>query len=158
MLLVHYNKGVERPQNWPDFPAGGRREERGEKEQAMAKQDETAGTNGQADVRTVFGTVEEARAAKPEKHPKWKVWRVVGPNGGARFVWSDGIGHALRQVAQADRYAATCLDRKPVNKQAVAGMLAALSPEERAALLAQYAPPPNPNPTPAVAAARKGAK
>jgi hypothetical protein len=99
----------------------------------MAKHDD----NGTTD-RAVFGTVEEARAAKPERHPKWKVWRVAGPNGGERYVWADGLGHALRQVALADGYSALCLDRKPVSKEAVAGMLAALSAEDRAALLTQY--------------------
>jgi hypothetical protein len=97
----------------------------------MAKQDE----NGQVGL---FGTVEEARAAKPQKHPKWKVWRIGNPNGGERFVWADGIGHALRQAAIADGYSAVCLDRKPPNKEAVAGLLAALSAEDRAALLAPY--------------------
>jgi hypothetical protein len=98
----------------------------------MAKQNE----NGQAGF---FGTVEEARAAKPEKHPKWKVWRIGAPTGGERFVWADGIGHALRQAALADGYGATCLDRKPVSRELVGGLLASLSPEDRAALLSQYA-------------------
>jgi hypothetical protein len=100
----------------------------------MAKQEQTA--VGTAVV--VFDSEEDARGAKPEKHPKWKVWEVSGPNGQPRYVWADGIGHALRQVATADGYTARCLDRKPMNPALVAGVLAALSPEERAAVLAPY--------------------
>jgi hypothetical protein len=104
----------------------------------MSKHDEAAGQNGRT---TVFGTAEEARAAKPEKHPKWKVWKVAGPNGAERYLWADGVGHALRQIALADGYAAACLD-KQVNKATLAAGLAALTPEERAILIAQYVPAP----------------
>jgi hypothetical protein len=99
----------------------------------MAKQ--TVEQNGSTGI---FTTVEEARAAKPEKHAKWKVWKVTGPNGGERFVWGDGLGHALRQIALADGYKAANLDSKPANPQMVAGLLAALTESDRAALIAQY--------------------
>jgi hypothetical protein len=85
-------------------------------------------------------TEDEARKDKPAKKDKWKLWTVTSTGKPARFVWADGIGHALKQVAQADGYTARCLDGKPVTKEAVAGLLAAMSPQERDALLAQYLP------------------
>jgi hypothetical protein len=85
-------------------------------------------------------TEQDARKDKPAKKEKWKVWTVPCPGKPARFVWADGIGHAIKQVAVADGYTARCLDGKPVTKEAVAGLLAAMSPQERDALLAQYLP------------------
>jgi hypothetical protein len=99
----------------------------------MAKQEQT-------NQVVVFGTVEEARAAKPADRPKWRLWRVVSPAGQERYLWADGIGHALKQIAQADGYQAVNLDSKPMNPAAVAGILAAMSPEDRAILIAQYVP------------------
>jgi hypothetical protein len=98
----------------------------------MAKQEQVEKSG------VTFPSVEEARAAKPEKHAKWKLWSVTCPDGQSCYVWADGIGHALRQVAIKDGYSTTCLDRKPVNPALVSGMLAALSAEDRAAILAQY--------------------
>ncbi len=106
----------------------------------MAKHDDTVERNGTAGA-TFFPSADEARSAgKPEKHPKWKLWQVTDPKGGVRFLWADGLGHALRLISQADGYSALSLDRKPANPALVAGMLAALSPDDRTALLAQYLP------------------
>jgi hypothetical protein len=104
-----------------------------EREQAMSKQEMV-----ERNPAAGFGTVEEARAAKPDKHPKWKVWKVVNAAGQERYLWADGLNHALKQVALADGYAARCLDRKPMNPGLVAGVLAALTAEERATILAPY--------------------
>jgi hypothetical protein len=99
-----------------------------------------AATKADKTSSKVHLTEAEARKDKPAKKEKWKLWTVPCPGKPARFVWADGIGHAIKQVAQADGYSARCLDGKPVNKEAVAGLLAAMSHQERDALLAQYLP------------------
>jgi hypothetical protein len=112
----------------------------------MAKQRETVtvetGLETAADNRdgtaVVFASVAEGRAAKPEAHPRWKLWSVTDPAGRERFVWADGIGHAPKQTALADGYHARCLDAKPVRPELIAGMLASMDAESRAALLAPY--------------------
>jgi hypothetical protein len=101
----------------------------------MAKETAEQGT---VEGRAIFATVDEARAGKPAKRAKWKLWAVAGPTGGERYLWADGVSHALKQVAGADGYSARCLDRKPMNPAAVSGILASLSPEERANVLAPY--------------------
>jgi hypothetical protein len=101
----------------------------------------TTEANGQADTEedtAVFATEERARAAKPEGRPSWKVWRVTGPGGRApAFVWARNAANAVTATARADGYSAAPVD-KPVNREAIASGLAALSAEEREALLAQF--------------------
>jgi hypothetical protein len=88
----------------------------------------------------VFTTAEQARAAQPKDHPKWKIWKIVSPQGTERYVWGDGSNHVLRQVALVDGYQAANLDAKPANPALLSGMLASLSEGERMALLAPYLP------------------
>jgi hypothetical protein len=105
---------------------------------------DTPEANGQP-VETVFDTAEEARANRPEeKHPKWRLWAVQGPDGATRYAWAPGADAAFKFVCGAAGWKAQCLDRKPANPAMVAGLLASLTPEDRAALLAQYAPPAKP--------------
>jgi hypothetical protein len=57
-----------------------------------------------------------------------------------RYVWADALNHAVRQVAGADGYSGTCLDRKPMSRAMLVGALHALSLEEREAILARFHP------------------
>jgi hypothetical protein len=94
----------------------------------MAKQGENA-------AQAIFHTADEARATKPTN--KWKLWMVL-KDGKERFCWAGGKDHAMRVIAMADGYTARCLDTKPVNPAMVSGMLATLSAEDRAVILAQF--------------------
>jgi hypothetical protein len=91
--------------------------------------------------KRVFASEAEARAAGPQEGcEKWRVWSVSGPGGAAPvYLWASNFSMAMVRGGQALGLTATCLD-KPVNKDAVAAGLAAMSTEERAALLAQYLP------------------
>jgi hypothetical protein len=87
-----------------------------------------------------FATADEARAAgRLQNCEKWGLFEVTTPDGAAVFFWAPGVGRALRDGAAHLGVKATQLD-KPVNKEAVAASLAAMSPEERAALLEAYLP------------------
>ena len=86
-----------------------------------------------------FATADEARAAgRLPNCDTWGLFEVKGP-GGTVYLWAPGVGRALRDGAAHLGVKATRLD-KPVNKEAVAASLAAMSPEERAALLEAYLP------------------
>jgi hypothetical protein len=104
-----------------------------------------AGSNGtitpaQKTDRRTFASAEEARAAGPQEGcDKWRVWSVSASGGAPLFLWASNFSMAMVRGGQAVGLTATCLD-KPVNKDAVAAGLAAMSPEELAALLAQYMP------------------
>jgi hypothetical protein len=99
--------------------------------------------NGQAgavEATAIFPNEEQARAAKPVDHPRWKLWKVTSKAGAApAFLWARSRAAAIQSVAIADGYDATNMDRQ-VNKEALAQGLAALSEDERRALLAQYMP------------------
>jgi hypothetical protein len=95
---------------------------------------------GPKDDRT-FPSAEAARAAgRLPGCEGWRLWEVRGP-GGAVYAWANGIGMALRRAALAAGFSASCLDRA-VSKEQLAAGLAALSPEDRAILIAQYVPAP----------------
>jgi hypothetical protein len=74
---------------------------------------------------------------------------VTDPTGRHRWTWANYYSSALWQVAvDEDHYSIISMDELPTQSE-VAGMLAALSPEDRAILVAQYAPSPNGPPAPA---------
>jgi hypothetical protein len=90
--------------------------------------------------RGPFGTPEEAQAFKPESE-HFRLFRVVGPDGQARFTWAQGHDSAIGNVVRPLGWKAGVVGA--VNKERLAGMLSQLTPEERAALLGQFqeAPP-----------------
>jgi hypothetical protein len=98
-------------------------------------------TIGQPKDERIFKTAEEARAAGKGKgcSKDWAVWTVARPEKEPVSMWASGKNQALARAAEAAGYVATKAD-KPVDKDAVAAGLAAMTPEERAALLAVYAP------------------
>jgi hypothetical protein len=82
-----------------------------------------------------FKTLEEARAAKPAGGSR-KLYAVQTPSGEIGWTWADGVGSALIHFCRGLGYTVT-LHEKAATKEKVAGMLAQLSHEDRAALLAQ---------------------
>jgi hypothetical protein len=82
-----------------------------------------------------FGTVEEARAAKPAGGNR-KLYAVTTPEGKVWWTWADGVGSALIHYCRGRGYTVT-LHEKAATKERVAGMIAQLTAEDRAALLAQ---------------------
>jgi hypothetical protein len=92
-----------------------------------------------ADKRT-FSSEADARAAGPQAgcDNKWRVWSVTGPGGTPVYLWASNYSMAVTRGAQHLGVTAVCMDKPPVAKEALAAGLAALTPEEREALLAQY--------------------
>src|SRR5947209_5254489 len=105
-------------------------------------------------AKGAFPTVEAAQQSKPSN--KWRLYRVTAPDGTACFTWAGGTGSAIINVAKAHGYKAGSLERTP-SKDRVAGMLAQLSPEDRAVLVAQFAAD-NSTPPPAKAPGKKGSR
>jgi hypothetical protein len=111
----------------------------------MAKQVETADRNGKGhavvlttpEERATYGSVEEANEARPTRRPKWRLFTVTDPTGATRYTWCPYKELAVFRVALSDGYRVADPGRAP-SKDKVAELLAAMSPEDRAALLAQY--------------------
>src|SRR5262249_13139499 len=91
--------------------------------------------------RAMFDTLAEAEAAKPAG-TKLKVFAVTHAIV-TRWTCAATAKMAMANAAKADGYTAQ-LAGKPVSKENLAAGLAALSPEDRAALIAQYVPAPEP--------------
>jgi hypothetical protein len=92
----------------------------------------------------LFSSEAEARTAGPLPGldgGKWRLWTVSGPvsgpGGSTVYLWASGHGMAVVRGAAHLGVTATCLDR-PVNREALAAGLAAMTEEERRALLEQY--------------------
>ncbi|HEV3255734.1 MAG TPA: hypothetical protein VG013_02520 [Gemmataceae bacterium] len=94
-------------------------------------------TNVNREAKRAFESEEAARQHKPATD-KWKVYRVMTPTGATVWTWAGGAETAIVHVAKAHGYAACAADSVP-NKEKVAGLLAQLAPEDRAALLGQFA-------------------
>jgi hypothetical protein len=102
----------------------------------MAKQDVAK--------RGPFATQEQATTSgKPDD--KSKLFTVTVPGEAATFVWARDHGHALVLLARAKGWSSG-MAGKPVNKDQLVAGLAALSPEDRAVLIAAYVPAPAPAP------------
>lgn len=96
------------------------------------------GGGGKPDGR-VFATADEARAAGAA-HASQRLWAVSTGEGGATvFVWALSAAQAIATVARGKGWQAT---HQADARSKAAAALAALSPEERAALLAQFAAQP----------------
>jgi hypothetical protein len=90
-----------------------------------------------AEKRALHGTVAEAHAARPTQRGGWRLYTVTSPDGSTRYVWAGNVRMAAHFVVQADGYKLGDSGRAP-SKDRVASMLAALTAEDRNALLAQY--------------------
>jgi hypothetical protein len=89
--------------------------------------------------KRVYDSLEDAKKGQPEGKPNWSLYQVTDPNGRIRFVWSGYDSMALWYVAsEVDHYSVISMDDVPT-KSEVSGMLAALSKEDRAALIKEYA-------------------
>src|SRR5438105_2085322 len=96
----------------------------------------SATTNENRVAKGAFETEEAARQAKPS-NVKWKLFRVVAPGGTTYWTWAGGGDSALVQVAKSKGFAVSTAGAAPTRER-VAGMLAQLSPEDRAALMGQF--------------------
>jgi hypothetical protein len=90
--------------------------------------------------RGPFGSVKEAEEHKPASD-KVRLYTVTRPDGTTCYLWGHGNSDScLAYVARVDGYKASRAGG--ASKEKLAGMLAAMSDEERAELLSQYAPTP----------------
>jgi hypothetical protein len=93
---------------------------------------------GQPRPREVYATAAEAQAADPH-HKQLRLYRVACPGGEVKFTWAGSSWDAVLNAARAAGYRAASAGKAPT-KDSVAQQLAQLSAEDRAALLASYAP------------------
>jgi hypothetical protein len=87
-----------------------------------------------------FGSLEEARQARPADRPDWKLFQVSDASGGMRWIWSPDPQKAMFWLLTGveKSHAVIAMDKLP-SKTSVAAQLAALSPEDRAEVLREYA-------------------
>jgi hypothetical protein len=110
----------------------------------------TAATGGKgkggkkAKVREVYATLDEAKAAKPERE-KDRPIEVLHNGKTVGFVLASNANKGLLAVCRRDGYSAKIAEPKaggPMTKERLADGLAKLSDEDRAVLIAQYVPAP----------------
>jgi hypothetical protein len=89
-----------------------------------------------AEATRTYGTAAEALADKPTDGQERRLYSVTSPDGSVVFTWAAGNGSALIAAARALGFQ-TAVHAKMPTRDKVAGMLSQLSPEDRAALLAQ---------------------
>jgi hypothetical protein len=100
-------------------------------------------TNGKASKRKKvnrgpWATVEEANANKPEG-VKASLFRVAAPDGSVAFWWVRHADMGLALAAKKAGWSASEVGKAPT-KEKVGNLLAQLTPEDRAILIAQYVP------------------
>jgi hypothetical protein len=93
----------------------------------------------EVEKQIVYGSEAEARAAKPESHPRWKLYKVSTPSGEQKWCWGRLSSHCIYACAVEAGFSATNVD-KTVSAANVAACLASMSEEERRAVLAAYLP------------------
>jgi hypothetical protein len=91
------------------------------------------------DDKRLYATLEEARANRPEGKENWWLWQITDPAGEHRWTWAPHGERAMWHVVEADDWTVIDVESVP-SKAEVAAQIAALSPEDRAALLARYLP------------------
>jgi hypothetical protein len=89
-----------------------------------------------AEATRTYGTAAEALANKPTDGKERRLYSVASPDGRVVFTWAAGNGSAIIQAARGLGFE-TAVHAKAASKEKVAGMIAQLSPEDRAALLEQ---------------------
>jgi hypothetical protein len=94
--------------------------------------------------KKVYTSVAEAQASKPANRNGWKCFQITAASGGMCWVWAPTPETALLWllVGAEKRYAVLDVARIPT-KTSVAGALAALSAEDREALIKEYSATPN---------------
>jgi hypothetical protein len=87
----------------------------------------------------LYATADEAKQHQPTTTSKFprRLFRVTAPDGKTAFVWARGHDHAFYVVAAKAGWKAASAEKAPATKESVAAALAELSPEDKAALLAQ---------------------
>jgi len=85
----------------------------------------------------VFTNLEEARAGRPEGKEAWWLFQVTDPAGEHRWTWSAYMDRALWNVCEEDGWVVMGVEDLPSTNE-VAAMLTAMSPADRAALLAKF--------------------
>jgi len=83
-----------------------------------------------------FSSLQEAQADKTHEG-RVKLFVVTWPGEGPTFWWTDGLGSAMVRAAKAKGATVSRSDKVPT-QASVASMLAALTPEDRAAVLTQF--------------------
>ena len=86
----------------------------------------------------IYPTAEEAIAGKPQGGPKASLFHVTDPAGKSHFTWAFMPDIALARVARTAGWSAVEYGKAP-NPEKLAATLRLLSPQERAALLAEFA-------------------
>jgi hypothetical protein len=86
----------------------------------------------------IYPTAEEAIAGKPEGGPKVSLFHVTDPAGKSHFTWAFMPDIALARVARSAGWSAAEHGKAP-SAAKLAATLRLLSPQERAALLAEFA-------------------
>jgi hypothetical protein len=93
-----------------------------------------------AEEKVIYDDLEEAKEHRPLGRDAWTLFQVTNSDG-TRFIWGPTFERALYWVTiEMDKtYSIVSMDEIP-SKTEVAGMFAALSAEDRAALLKELAP------------------
>jgi hypothetical protein len=89
--------------------------------------------------RGAFSSMEAAQLVKPD-NDHFRLFRVTDPAGAVSFTWARDYDRAIAQVARTRGYKAKTAGKAPTREE-LAGMVAQLSPEDRAVLLAQLGSP-----------------
>jgi hypothetical protein len=86
----------------------------------------------------IYPTAEEAISGKPEGGPRLFLIHVTDPAGKSYFTWAGWPDTALARVARSAGWSTVGHGKAP-SAQKLAATLRLLSPQERAALLAEFA-------------------
>ena len=86
----------------------------------------------------IYPTAEEALSGKPQGGPKASLFHVTDPAGKSHFTWAFMPDIALARVARSADWSAVEHGKAP-NPEKLAATLRLLSPQERAALLSEFA-------------------
>jgi hypothetical protein len=92
--------------------------------------------------KKAYATLDEAKAV-PLPGDNYRVYQVTSPGGKVVYVVAWGVEAAIITAARCEGYKASVAEPKgagPLTQERVSSFLANMSPEDRAVLIAQYAP------------------
>jgi hypothetical protein len=95
--------------------------------------------------RQLYPTLNAAQANRPEGKENWWLFQITDPAGEHRWSWGPYAERVLWHACEEDGWVVIAVEDVP-SKVEVGAMLAALSPEDRAALLTQFVPAGSPTP------------
>jgi hypothetical protein len=106
--------------------------------EAVVEAGSAATNDGEAKEQVQWGPYPSAEQARrhPVDRKGWQLFQVTGPDATV-FCYATTVGDAIQKVARQFGWSATSAG-KPVNKDKLTSMLAALPDAERAELLAQF--------------------